>query len=314
MNVSPVGKGDIREFTYEAGSTSIIDKDVTPVTYPNTATCYNINSSIWLQAKPISGWKFNGWSGDSNSLATLINIKLPSSIKITTVVVANFKELPPPDPNSIDNDMDGYSELQGDCNDINFAVHPGALEVCGDNIDNDCSSGDEVCRENIDMDKDCFTPSIGDCDDNNPAINPGMIDICEDGIDNDCNGFDLICASPIDPATIDHDGDKCSIANGDCDDVDVTIFPGAEEIPNDGIDQDCNGSDLIVIDPNDIDNDKDGFTVNQGDCNDTDAGINPNVIDVCGNGLDEDCSGVDTVCAVPSPKKKDDNCFINTLR
>ena len=42
---------------------------------------------------------------------------------------------------------------------------------------------------------------------------------------------------------LDADGDGVSIRDGDCDDTDDTIFPGAEEISDDGIDQDCDGED-----------------------------------------------------------------------
>jgi hypothetical protein len=313
VNVSPVGKGVIREYLYSAGSTTVIIKDITPTKYPDVATCFNINSIVWLQAKPAAGWEFNGWSGDISTKTNPTSIKLgvPKSI------IANFKELPPPDPNSIDNDLDGYTEIQGDCNDNNIFVFPGAEEICGDGIDNDCSEGDAICRDKQDLDGDCFTPYMGDCNDDDPSINPSMIEICGDKIDQNCDGKDLACPPiPPDPDTIDHDGDKCSVKNGDCNDNDITIYPGATEIPNDGIDQDCNGTDLIVIDPEDIDDDGDSYTENQGDCNDTNSGINPDVIDICGNAIDENCNGKDAVCT-PEPKPDDDDddtCFINTLK
>jgi len=40
---------------------------------------------------------------------------------------------------------EGYSSNSDDCNDGEASVNPGATEVCGDGIDNDCSGGDEVC-------------------------------------------------------------------------------------------------------------------------------------------------------------------------
>ena len=40
--------------------------------------------------------------------------------------------------NCVDHDGDGYSVVQGDCNDHNAAVHPGGVEVL-DGLDNDCN-------------------------------------------------------------------------------------------------------------------------------------------------------------------------------
>jgi hypothetical protein len=89
-----------------------------------------------------------------------------------------------------DVDSDGYTANEGDCNDAKAAINPGAIEICGDGIDQDCDGND--C-ENFDNDRDGYTPNEGDCNDANYFIHPGAIEICNDGKDQDCNGSDLIC-------------------------------------------------------------------------------------------------------------------------
>ena len=43
-----------------------------------------------------------------------------------------------------DKDGDGYSTEQGDCNEEDNSVYPGAAEICGDEIDQDCDGEDLV--------------------------------------------------------------------------------------------------------------------------------------------------------------------------
>ncbi len=62
------------------------------------------------------------------------------------------------------------------------------------------------------------------------------------------------------PELVDNDGDGyytivVKDKQKDCDDSNDAIFPGANDIPGDGIDQDCNGEDApFVFDPSDFDN------------------------------------------------------------
>ena len=121
----------------------------------------------------------------------------------------------------------------------------GAPEICGDGIDQDCNGSDLICPEDIDNDGDGYTENQGDCNDNDATIYPGAVEICGDGIDQDCSGMDLECLP--DPNEVDDDGDGFTENEGDCNDSDTTIFPGAIEICGDGIDQDCDGSDLECI-------------------------------------------------------------------
>ena len=49
----------------------------------------------------------------------------------------------------VDDDGDGYREVDGDCRDNNADVNPGVVEVC-DGIDNDCNEGaDELDAADI---------------------------------------------------------------------------------------------------------------------------------------------------------------------
>ncbi|MBI5550264.1 MAG: putative metal-binding motif-containing protein [Desulfobacterales bacterium] len=214
----------------------------------------------------------------------------------------------PVDPNDVDNDGDGVTENQGDCNDASPTVHPGAAEVCGDAIDQDCNGADLICPPNpndVDNDGDGVTENQGDCNDGNAAILPGANDICGDGIDQDCSGADTIC--PPGPLDTDNDGDGLTENQGDCNDANPAIFAGATDICGDQIDQDCSGADAVCPPgPSDTDDDGDSYTENEGDCNDGNASIFPGANDVCGDGVDQDCSGGDEICP-PDPNNSDDD-------
>ena len=164
-----------------------------------------------------------------------------------------------PVPADVDDDGDGYSENQGDCNDRNANIFPGAVEIC-DSLDNDCDgSVDEgnVCQTCTDADKDGYYNENGcggtqDCNDNDLSINPGADEACNDGKDNDCDGLsdcdDPDCYAVCNPCT-DADGDGFFAEDNcgslvDCNDNDASINPDAAEIYGDGIDQNCDGDDM----------------------------------------------------------------------
>ena len=142
-----------------------------------------------------------------------------------------------PGSTSQDNDADGYTVLDGDCNDNDPNVNPGAYDIPNDGSDQDCDGVDaSTSSSGNDVDGDGY-PSSVDCNDYNASIYPGAYDAPDDGIDQDCNGVDATASSGNDA-----DGDGYTNTY-DCNDYNASINPGAYDIPNNGIDEDCSGTD-----------------------------------------------------------------------
>lgn len=76
-------------------------------------------------------------------------------------------------PSTADNDGDGYSAADGDCDDSRADVHPGGVEVC-DGADNDCSG----LTDNVDADGDraSLCGALPDCNDSDPTAFPVFVD------------------------------------------------------------------------------------------------------------------------------------------
>jgi hypothetical protein len=149
----------------------------------------------------------------------------------------------PDSANGRDDDGDGYTILI-DCNDFDIAVHPGAPEVCGDGLDNDCDGVVDPCMSMQDSDGDGF-PQIKDCNDWDARIYPGSsAETCCDSTDSDCDGTDGRAGLKCDCFDADGDGYVVGPVAGDlvdCNDRDRSMHPGAPEICTDGIDNDCDG-------------------------------------------------------------------------
>jgi len=90
--------------------------------------------------------------------------------------------------------------------------------------------------------------------------------------------------------TWDDDNDGQAEYQGDCDDTNAAVGgAGAIEIPDDGLDNDCDG----VTDDglSATDNDADGHSIADGDCNDGNAAVFPGAVEVVGNFYDDNCDG-----------------------
>jgi hypothetical protein len=190
-----------------------------------------------------------------------------------------------------------------DCDDTNQGIHPGADEICGDTIDQDCDGRDAPC----DNDGDTY-PSDIDCDDTDSAIHPGAEETCN-GVDDDCNG---LVDEVIECADDDLDDDGVpgcwhpshrDAPGCDCNDCDRGVRPGAFDRCGNDVDEDCSGGPMSCDDdaacmPGDADTDGVvGTAAGGSDCDDTNAEVYPGAPERCGDGVDQDCDGADAPCA-----------------
>lgn len=278
--------------------------------------------------------------GDCNDNNHLIN---PSTVEVAGDSVDNdcdgsVDEEEANQTEDADDDDDGYTELQGDCDDTNPSVYHGATEICDNGIDEDCDGNDceTECADcdppapgpeplpepETDEDGDGYTADV-DCDDTNPAINVKTSFY----FDTDADSF----GDPSRTIELCEVFSGYSVNNTDCDDSNATTYPGAVEINDNGIDEDCDGVDSTSPSTpapwytyyRDADQDgygrtnfrhmtrqstpPSGYVSQDGDCNDSNSQINPGVEEIDNNSVDEDCDGI--VAQEPSGDCDDPGSF-----
>jgi hypothetical protein len=111
----------------------------------------------------------------------------------------------------------------------------------------DCTGAGQICHDTGseafctgDCTSDCDTEGAHQCDGD-------AVEVC--AVNGICLNWavETTCASQVGcdsgACRDDADGDGFSVFLGDCDDGDGSVYPDATEIPGDGIDQNCDGSD-----------------------------------------------------------------------
>ncbi len=213
-----------------------------------------------------------------------------------------------------DTDADGCLDADADCDDVYdhwdtdadsdsvldggeyTSVVDGTIDACGDTV-TDWSGQD--------TDGDGLDDAIDDNDDGDTTPTAD-----EAGLDTDGDGIS-------DALENDDDGDGYTDLEGspeDCDDLEASIYPGATEVVDDGVDQDCADGDTCYVDADsdnyrsedttatvasedaDCDDPGEGTTDEPAtDCDDTDDTILPFAIDTCETfgteQVDQDCNG-----------------------
>jgi hypothetical protein len=219
----------------------------------------------------------------------------------------------------------------GDCNDWAPEVHPEAEELAGDGVDGNCD-GEELCFHDGDSDGWGDAPRIsedmycdgpgeaakgGDCEDGDGAIHPEAPEVPGDGEDTDCDEVDDCYVDSdedgfggelVEPGTdLDCSGAFESKRTGDCEDELPLVFPGAEDLPADGVDGDCNTYEWCYVDD---DGDTHGspalievadlLCASLGvaqlpdDCNDDEPLAWDGAIELRADGVDNDCDGYES--------------------
>ena len=225
----------------------------------------------------------------------------------------------------------GEAGTGGDCDDGDATVSPAAVEVAGDEVDQDCDDR-ELCYQDVDRDghgstttrlgsdADCADPAesttADDCDDGDAGVSPTRAEAVADGTDNDCDGFESCFVdadgdgygdgTAVASADLDCTGAGEAAVDGDCAPTDATVSPGASEIAADGVDGDCDGTERCPVD---ADGDGQGGALTREspdllcttapespyatDCDDGDASVYAGAPEGEDDGVDSDCDGAE---------------------
>jgi hypothetical protein len=128
----------------------------------------------------------------------------------------------------------GYVSNSTDCNDSSSSVYPGASEVCGNGIDDDCANGDLVCP-------------IPGCM-NATACNYNAAATVDNGtctfavtyyLDADADGFAVSTTSSCSNPGAGYTTTVLPLT--DCNDASFAVKPSATELCSNTIDDDCDG-------------------------------------------------------------------------
>ncbi len=219
------------------------------------------------------------------------------------------------DGNDGDQDGDGYyaadyagtvpEGFSGDCDDLNAARSPGAVEVWYDGEDADCAGGDDWDRDvdgsrsASEMDDD---GNVGlDCDDTDATRGPLVAEDCSTTRDDDCDD-DNNDEGSVGCGTwyADSDGDGLGAAgdsvctctstathpstdSSDCDDADAAVGLRSWYLDVDGDGYGGATATSACTAPA-------GYVASGTDCNDGDGSVYPSAPESC-DGTDSDCDG-----------------------
>ncbi len=183
----------------------------------------------------------------------------------------------------------GFADNASDCDDTDSSVNPSGIEVCGDELDNDCSgdadgidASDALTRyPDYDGDGYGYTDDVvtacsfstttawvsvgGDCDQYDAAINPGASEVCDGATDENCDGYvDEDTASDAATWYLDADSDGYGVTSS---------------------------TTVACTQPS-------GYAAESTDCDDSSTDISPDALETCANSIDDDCDGVTDECAL----------------